>query len=209
MRRLSLVMKGVSRPEHHIHLSKTLKADLLVWECFLQKYNGRTCCQAEEVCIQEVALFADAARSQGFGAIFGSAWCADKWPEEWVQKGLCKNLTLLELFPVVVVVVAAELWGPQLRDKRVCFWMDNMGAVSCINTLISSSLLVLALLRHFVLRCLECNIWFRSCHVPGVENKVADALSRFNWQEFQELLPDSDEKGLPCPRRLWDLVIPE
>lgn len=52
-----------------------------------------------------------------------------------------------------------------------------MGVVSCINTLTCTSLPELSLLRHLALHCLELNIWFQAKHMPGVENKVAGALS--------------------------------
>lgn len=167
------------KPDHHIRLTKSLKEDLSVRNRFLSTYNGRTCCQDVEVGNHEVSLFMDASGSLAFGAIYGTAWCADTWPTAWILSGLCRNLTLLEFFPIVVAV---ELWGPHLRNKRVCFWSDNMGVVNCINSLTSSSLPVLSLLRHLVLKCLEFNIWFRSSHVPGVENSIADALSRFNFR---------------------------
>lgn len=35
--------------------------------------------------------------------------------------------------------------------------------------------------RTVVLRCLQYNIWFHACHVPRVENRVADALSPFSF----------------------------
>lgn len=202
-RRLSLATRGASRPEHRIRLTRPLKADLLVWRTFLHSYNGRSCCQSPEVSSDDIQLFTDAAGSKGFGAILGSEWCSGEWPLSWQKNGLCRNLTLLELFPIIVAV---ELWGPVLRDKRVCFYSDNMSVVYCISRLTSSSLPVLSLLRHLVLRCLQYNIWFRARHVPGVFNATADALSRFNWQEFRELLPGAARVGRSCPPALWDLV---
>lgn len=154
-----LATKGLSNPERHVRLTKSLKLDLVVLDRFLTTYNGRTCCQEAEVGNREVSLFMDASGSLGFGAIFGVAWCTATWPVDWASSGLCKSITLLELFPVVVAV---ELWGRQLQNKRVCFWSDNMGVFNCINSLTSSSLPVLALLRHFILKCLEFNNWFHS-----------------------------------------------
>lgn len=79
-----------------------------------------------------------------------------------------------------------------------------MSVVNCFNSLTSSSFPVLLLLSHLVLRCLEFNIWF--CAKPGENNKVADALSRFCWQVFWELLLEAALEGLRCPQILWDLV---
>lgn len=202
-RRLSLATRGISRPEHKIRITRPLRADLAVWNEFLDTYNGHTCCQETEVSSLEVSLFTDAAGSVGFGAILGTEWCAEAWPPSWRKEGLCRNLTLLELFPIIVAV---ELWGSILQNRRVCFFSDNMGVVHCISRQSSSSPPVLALLRHLVLRCLQHNIWFRARHVPGVSNSTADALSRFRWQEFRELLPEAALEGRVCPPFLWDLV---
>ncbi|KAM4028647.1 uncharacterized protein ACNLHF_023941 [Anomaloglossus baeobatrachus] len=114
-RRLSLATRGVSRPEHRIRITRAMKEDLEIWRVFLESYNGRTCWQAEEVSNKELALFMDAAGSTGFGAILGKEWCAARWPPEWLQGELCRNLAFLELFPIVVAI---ELWGFELSNKR-------------------------------------------------------------------------------------------
>lgn len=88
---------------------------MLVWDSFLSNYNGRTCWQERDVSNQEVSLFMDAAGSKGFGVILGNKWCASRWPAEWEAVGLCRNLTRLEFFPIVV---ALELWGEKLCNKR-------------------------------------------------------------------------------------------
>lgn len=202
-RRLSLATRGVRAPTHRVRVSRSMRADLYVWKEFLRTYNGRTVCQAVEDSNVDLELFTDAAGSRGFGAVFGVEWCADTWPQEWIDRGYCSNLTLLELFPIVVAI---ELWGGTMQNRRICFWSDNSSVVHGINNLTSSSPPVLSLLRHLVLRCLEWNIWFRARHVPGRDNIVADALSRFNWQVFREHLPGARESGSPCPLHLWDKV---
>ncbi|KAG8579422.1 hypothetical protein GDO81_010876 [Engystomops pustulosus] len=202
-RRLSLATKGARHPEHRIRISAQLRAYLRVWESFLVTYNGRTCWQASEVTNSEISLFTDAVGAHGFGAIFGSSWCADSWPHEWSASGLVKNLTLLELFPIVVSV---ELWGNLLANKRICFWTDNLGVVFAVNKLTSSSLPVLALLRHLVLRCLEWNIMFRAQHVPGVDNVIADPLSRLDFQVFRQRFPGAELEGCRCPPHMWNLI---
>lgn len=93
---------------------------------------------------------------------------------------VCRNLTLL----LFLIVVALELWGEKLANKKVCFWTNNLSVAHCINKLSSSSLSALSLLHHLVLRCLTCNISFLAHDVLGVEFKVADALSHFQFQVF-------------------------
>ncbi|KAM3936780.1 LOW QUALITY PROTEIN: uncharacterized protein RB166_000609 [Leptodactylus fuscus] len=135
-RRLSLATRGVLSPSHRIRLTRPLKADIAVWLSFLDSYNGHTCVQSVEATNADLSLFTDASGSLGFGAIFGTEWCASAWPDAWRRSGFCQNLTLLELFPIVVSVV---LWGGQLRNCRVVFWSDNESVVNAINHLSSSS----------------------------------------------------------------------
>lgn len=81
------------------------------------------------------------------------------------------NLALLEFFPIIFAV---EILGSALRNRRVCFYSDNVGVVYRST---SSSPLVLSLLWHLILRCLQHNIWFRARHVPRVCISASDALT--------------------------------
>lgn len=159
---VTLATKGINHSEHQIQLTKTLKADLCIWREFLQSYNGQTCCQELEVSSEELAL-RDAAGSVGFSAILGTKWCIDNWPSTWWVVSFCRNLVLLELFPIVVAV---KISGEVLRDKRVCFWSDNLIVVHCISCLTSSSHLVLALLLHLVLMCFSITSGFELVMCP-------------------------------------------
>lgn len=108
---------------------------------FSPKLQWSNCCPAERS-NAEISLYTDVVGLRGFGAILGTQWCVGAWPESWAGTGWCRNLTLLEFFPFVMSV---EIWGRQLCNCKLCFWTDNASVVSCINTLTSSSLLVLSL----------------------------------------------------------------
>ena len=152
----------------------------------------------------DLELYTDAAGSTGFGAFFRGRWSAGPWPVSWVEAGFTRNLVLLELFPVVLAV---ELWGAEFRDKKVRFHCDNLGVVQAINRVSASSPPVVRLLQHLVLRCLQRNVFIHAVHIPGVENVIADALSRFQWDRFRELVPGSEQHGVPCPEELWRIAL--
>ncbi|KAM3932738.1 uncharacterized protein RB166_005767 [Leptodactylus fuscus] len=103
-RRLAGATKGLSNPRHFVRLGRAQRDDLLVWQSFLEQYNGRSLMQSAVVDVFDCELFTDAAGGQGFGAFYGGQWCAAPWPLAWRELGLTKNLTLLELFPIVVAV---------------------------------------------------------------------------------------------------------
>jgi len=65
------------------------------------------------------------------------------------------------------------------------------------------------LLRSLLFSAAHHNFSFSSHHVPGVSNQLADALSRFNWQEFRRLAPEA--QPLPAvvpPELLAELTSP-
>lgn len=202
-RRLAMATAGAKSPAHFIRLSAALREDLSVWVSFLEIFNGRSLFLADPVSSWELKLFTDASGSHGFGAYFQGEWCAAPWPDSWKAKGWCTNLALLELFPLVVSLV---LWGERLRHRRVKFFCDNLGVVQAVNSQTANSPPVVALLRHFVLKCLVLNIHAIAEHVAGVDNGIADSISRFQWARFRELAPEADAVGIPCPGYLWSLV---
>ena len=52
------------------------------------------------------------------------------------------------------------------------------------------------LVRFLVLISMKHNFLVRARHVPGANNEIADALSRFQAQRFMELAPGADQT--PC-----------
>ena len=64
------------------------------------------------------------------------------------------------------------------------------------------------LLRLLLSAAARFNFAFTALHLPGVHNSIADALSRFRWQEFRRLVPEAQPHSVLSPQELWDLLIP-
>lgn len=202
-RRLAMSTAGVRSPSHYIRLPAVVREDLSVWVSFLDSFNGRSLFLDGPMSNIDLELFTDASGAYGFGAYFQGEWCASSWPDSWRERGLCSNLALLELFPLVVSLV---LWGDRFRNKKVRFMCDNLGVVQAVNSQTANSPPVVGLLRHFVLTCLVLNVYAVAEHVPGSVNIIADSLSCFQWDRFREAAPGADLVGIPCPGHLWQLV---
>lgn len=85
------------------------------------------------------------------------------------------------------------LWGQICANKRILLHTNNKGVLFAINCLLAKCPLVVKSVRHLVLLCLELNIWIKARHISGASNTVTDALSRFQFFRFQELVPWAEE----------------
>ena len=183
LRRLIDLTRGVKSPHHFIRLNKSSKADLVLWQSFLDDFNGRSFFLNDAWHDSlSLNLYTDAAGSLGSGGIFGSKWFFGAWPDDWKKF----NITILEFYPIVLSVL---LFGDAMRNQRITFFTDNAALVDIINKATSRDATVMVFVRRLVLACLNFNILFRARHVPGVKNVLADSLSRFQVSRFRQLAP--------------------
>ena len=63
----------------------------------------------------------------------------------------------------------------------------------------SSVALMNKLVRRLTWTCITGNFVLGAAYIPGLLNNVADALSRFHFQEFRALCPEAKPDGLVCP----------
>ena len=97
------------------------------------------------------------------------------------------------------MVVTAHLWGSQWSKKHVLFRSDNEATVAILSTRTSKVPVLMHLLRDLLLSAARWGFSFSSAHVPGVDNKVADAISRFHWQEFRQSGSGGSCVPMPSP----------
>ena len=81
--------------------------------------------------------------------------------------------------------------------------MDNESVVVIINKKSSKSIRVMSLVRVLVLSTLNYNIMIKAEHIPGKINKIANSLSRSDWQLFRSLCPAENQLGTEIPEHLW------
>ncbi|XP_072037394.1 uncharacterized protein [Amphiura filiformis] len=201
MRRLIDLTKGVKGKSTRVTIGKGAREDLKMWLEFLRHFNGVSMFLAiDPIANSELQLFTDAAGGIGMGAFFQGHWTQMQWPGDI----LCLNpsIAFLELYPIVVAV---QLWGEKMANQRIVFRSDNQAVVAIINRKTSKCTPIMSLVRMLVMSCLRFNIMFKAKHIPGVENSIADALSRFQFQRFRQLAPWADKVGTPCPRLVLDI----
>lgn len=203
-RRLYSLLAGASRPHHFIRLTKGVKDDIGVWLEFFQNFNGTFHFFDQDwVSSTDLELFTDSTGNPdlGCGAVFGKHWFAFKWPNSWQGSGLMKDITFLELVPIVM---ALYVWQNEFRNKKILLHCDNQALVEILNSSTSRSDHVMSFIRPLILHCLRSNIQIRARHVRGKDNSIADALSRFQWYRFRELAPQADRHPAVIPQVFWN-----
>ena len=190
--RLINLTKGTTNPHFHIRYNSGSRADLLTWATFLSQYNGRTMfVKGDWNSSDLIELCADASHL-GFGAILSNHWFNGTWPPNWTSF----HITLLELYPIVAAFLT---WPHLLANKKVHILTDNSATMHIINSCSSKDNNIMVLIRIFVLQAMRYNIVFKSSHIPGLENRKADALSRLQLQEFHQLSPNADPSPTAIP----------
>ena len=196
LRRLTNLTIGTVNPNHYISLNAPARADMVAWLEFLDGFNLSTMFMEERWLSSETLhLYTDAAASAGFGAVFGSRWFYGAFPHGFRD---C-NITFLEFVPIVMAIT---VWAKLIRNHCIMFHTDNAALVAIINKQSSRHPHVMAALRRLVVTCLQFNINFRAKHVPGVDNAITDALSRFQFQKFRELAPQCQPNPTVIPPHL-------
>ena len=201
LRRLIGLTCGVRKSHHKIRFSVGAREDLRMWQSFLVTCNGAAIIPDQFWLMdRDIQLFTDASGAHGMGGFFRDEWFQSTWPEEVRSRHL--SIAWMELFPVIV---ATAVWGRKLAGKRVIFRSDNKAVVAIINKQSSPCPDIMRLVRYFVLQCLQHNVRFKAIHIPGVENEISDALSRFQMGRFRRLAPTANAAATMVPPQLWML----
>ena len=92
----------------------------------------------------------------------------------WVRKN--RHISELE---ILTVCVAAKLWSPFFKARRITLLCDNEASVTAINSGKCRNSTMHACLRELVYVASNANCEFRAVHIEGVSNRLPDYLSRW------------------------------
>ena len=199
LRRFYDAMSHLKKPHHCLRISKGMLEDMRVWKRFLRNFNGITYIPPSRwFTNKDLQLFLDSAGAGHFraGCYFADRWSYFPWPREWESSSALKDLSFLEMVPVLL---ALYLWGPNLANKKVSFNIDNEALVWVRNKQSSKSKRLMQLVRPFVQLSMSYNIVFKAVHIASKSNCIADAISRQQWKRFRVLAPNAllDLEAIP------------
>lgn len=176
LRRAIALLSVAKQPYHYIRLNNEFKSDLMWWKTFARGWNGTSI--IVRLGQPEVTMVSDASGVWGCGA-----WSENSWFQmEWDEASREKNISVKELLPIII---AAVVWGPQWKGKSVCARCDNKAVVDVLRSRTSKEKDLMQLLRclFFLEACHQFQL--SSEHIAGVDNELADDLSRNRLSDFR------------------------
>ena len=184
------VAASVKLLHHHVYLNQACLRDMAMWSRFLQQWNGISFFYDTDITYSaDMELYTDAS-GIGYGGIFKQQWFSEYWPNEMPKLGeKDMSIAYMELVPIVTAVV---LWSPQWSGKRILFHCDNEATVAIIKKGRSTSHIIMNLMRRLTWCTAKYHFIVHAQHVPGKQNSISDALSRFQFDRFRKLAPQAE-----------------
>ena len=201
----------IVKPGHWKRINKEIHDDMVMFEQFLDEMNSELnhtvpFLRKLDINQDHIQFFADSAGSydRGFGCVFGNHWMSGFWCNTNIfNYGFCPNIALLELY---AIVLAFEVWAPQLSSKTITLQSDNQATVNMINKKKASIPAAMNLLRHLTKTCMLFQIYVKASYIPGTSNQLSDLLSRGKFDQFRRVHPTADRYPAPLPVTLWPPV---
>lgn len=192
-------MKVPKKQWQRVRLNQQCKADIAWWSLFVQDWNGIALLAEPR---QGPTVVADASGSWGCGAFITGTleWFQVQWPPAW--QGI--NIAAKELLPIVM---AMGLWGQAWKGTCVQLRSDNQAVVAALRRRSARDSQMMHLLRCMFFFMAQFQFEYRVEHLPGKENRAADALSRDHLAEFHSLFPQAPHSPTTTPPALLEMLL--
>ncbi len=155
-------------------ICEDVKLDIEWWAKFLPDFNGVSLIPALEWAEVDAIIESDACLSGGGAVNYASKeFFSTRFPEHIEEAQLAINE--LEL---LTILLALKVWGYSLTGARLQLHCDNIVSVSAMNLSRIHNKFMQELMREVVYVQAVCQIEIKTVHIPGVENRRADQLSR-------------------------------
>lgn len=184
---------------HKARLDQDLLADIFWWKEFMSTFNGKSLLLDS---LPLGAVYTDACQ-EGGGGHWGENWFYLNWSLD------CPAFSdsHINVKEVLAAVGAAHFWGHKWRNKKIILFTDNSVTVSGINKGTSRNKVIMGLLRYLFWLSASNNFVLKACHIPGVNNIVADTISRLHeikaFWSWDNPLCKGDPWGFPSQCISW------
>ena len=195
LRRLIDLSTTVKMLSHRISINKEAREDLRWWAEFLPTWNGRyKILEPTPTFSHTLKIFTDVSGRLGFGIYFDGHWLSQAWPQAIADN----SIQWKELYPIYLTCL---VWKKSFQGKRLLFHCDNQAMVDIWSSQTWKSPEPMALLHKLFFVSAQFEYTVNVRHIPGLDNSIADCLSRLQIEKFFHLAlegrqgPDSHTSG--------------
>jgi hypothetical protein len=199
--RLSLLDRQPWR--RRIEVSDDLREDCQWWSRFIVTSNGVAIVPPTSDAAEE-HIFTDACAA-GYGAVLGTHWLHALWSDDDIATASRDEALSISYLEALAVVRALYTWAPARIGGHIHVHCDNKGVVDAWQRGLAHDDALRELTREIMLISVVLSVRISISHIAGVDNRIADSLSRANLQEFRRLLPDADEAASPVQLSMPEL----
>ncbi len=199
-RRLLDLMTTVIRGDRRVRLNLEARADLEWWYQLGLNWKGTSMMGSVSECPQETML-SDASGSWGCAATWDNKWFQLSWKE--AERAKDWNIMPKELLPILVATV---VWKARWRGKVIRAKCDNMAVVATIKSGSCREKVAMHLRRCLAFVEASVPLTIVAEHIRGVENTVADALSRDKLEVARSVMQDPAVETAQIPAGLVELL---
>ena len=154
-------------------LSVSFKKDIAWWIEFMCQFNGVSFIPSA-VWMEPDFAFSTDSYMKGCGGICMDEYFHAPFPEAAIEDLKIHHLELL------TVLIAVRIWGHRCEGAKIQIYCDNDAAVQVINSSKTKDPFMASCIRELWLEVSIYKFELRAIHLPGVENRLADWLSRWD-----------------------------
>ena len=177
--------------EKYVMVSPDFYKDIVWWSTFMTQYNGVSFIPPVEWTAPDVVFTTDSTLT-GCGGLTDNEYFHTPFPPFILEGGY--SINALE---ILAVTVSVGLWGRHYAGQKILIYCDNKQAVLAINSGKTREALVGTCVRQLWLEVSTFGFQLKAVHLPGVENRLADSLSRWHLSAYYCNQFMEATKGLP------------
>jgi len=164
-----------------------------MWSRFSEGWNGVSFFISDDITnAADINLFTDATITS-FGGIYVNQWFQGDFPCELSNEQT--SMAFYELYPIVMACV---LWGHNWSRKGILFNCDYLATVEIVRKGRSKIPSIMKLMRKLTYHSALNNFVVHAQHIPGINNCIADSISRYQMRKFRALAPHANSTPTPC-----------
>ena len=215
LRRLIDTASSVSSPHVPIAISSDspLRLDLLWWDQFLLCWNGSSLLLPRRSRHATFQLHTDACNT-GYGAVLkrhgiaSPRWLASAWSPSQLEAAYRTSRLSMPYLEMLAVVIALSSWASRIANSRVALHCDCQPVVNALrpHRYTSPDPYIMSCIRTILFVTAQHNIQLIITHIAGVDNALADSLSRAQFDLFRQRCPgaqSSADTPSPPPAHSW------